>query len=220
VDSAVFHFGGTITGLLQASFGVSQFGDPADRGIVFACFMTMSILWTLAFPLFLLYPSAFAYAQNKSSAPKSYALTTWDQIDCRSKGRFQDREYCSSPLMAQIVMDGKAAIPVLIMQITDSRLIAKPVYDYWPRIRVGEMAYFILSDLFLDDTWSKRTMPELFPQKPCGQPSWVCWGEFRKLHSLQEIQLKWMSFWKANAEKINWDAKARCFRLSASQEQK
>jgi len=46
--------------------------------------------------------------------------------------------------MDQIVADGKSAIPILISQITDSRWIAEPVYDFWPRIRTGELAYFIL----------------------------------------------------------------------------
>ncbi|MGO9229564.1 MAG: hypothetical protein ACLQKA_10205 [Bryobacteraceae bacterium] len=115
--------------------------------------------------------------------------------------------------MDRIVADGKSAIPVLISQITDSRWIAEPVYDFWPRIRTGELAYFILDDLFLDDTWQKRTMPELFPAKNCTGPGWVCWEEFRKTHSLVVLQTRWMEFWKANQDKIYWDGKARCFRL-------
>jgi hypothetical protein len=118
--------------------------------------------------------------------------------------------------MDQIVADGKSAIPVLISQITDARWIAEPVYDFWPRIRTGELAYFILSDLFLDDTWQKRTMPALFPQPDCDEPSWVCWGKFRETHSLKQLQARWMEFWKANRDKIYWDGKARCFRLSGT----
>jgi hypothetical protein len=117
--------------------------------------------------------------------------------------------------MDQIVADGKSSIPVLISQITDSRMIAEPVYDFWPPIRTGELAYFILSDLFLDDTWQKRTMPALFPPQNCDdEPSWVCWEKFRKIHSLKELQTHWMEFWKVNQDKIYWDGKARCFRLS------
>src|SRR5262249_49445236 len=68
------------------------------------------------------------------SRPKVYALSTWKNETCRAKGRFQDREYCASAVMDEIVADGKSAIPVLISQITDSRLITEPVYDFWPRI--------------------------------------------------------------------------------------
>jgi len=89
------------------------------------------------------------------SKTKVYALSTWKNITCRAKGRFQDRDYCASAVMDQIVADGKSAIPILISQITDSRWIAEPVYDFWPRIRTGELAYFILGNLFVDDTWQK-----------------------------------------------------------------
>jgi hypothetical protein len=102
----------------------------------------------------------------------------------------------------------------MISQITDSRWIGEPVYDFWPRIRTGELAYFILSDLLLDDTWQKSTMPALFPPQDCHQPAWLCWEKFRKTHSLKELQTRWMEFWKANQDKIYWDEKARCFRLS------
>jgi hypothetical protein len=145
---------------------------------------------------------------------KAYALQTWSNMTCRAKGRFQDREYCMSPVIDQIVADGKLAIPVLISQITDSRWIAEPVYDYWPRIRTGELAHFILTDLFVDDTWQKSTMPELFPRQKCDDAAWVCWGKFRKTHTLKDLQTQWMKFWKANQNRIYWDGKARCFRLS------
>jgi len=128
-----------------------------------------------------------------SAHPKAYPLSTWSNKTCRAKGRFQDRDYCESAVMDQIVSDGKSAIPVLISQITDSRWIAEPVYDYWPRIRTGELAYFILEDLFLEDTWQKSTMPALFPVHECNEPSWVCWGKFRKTHSLKELRARWFA---------------------------
>jgi len=157
--------------------------------------------------------------QTAPAREKTYPLSTWSNMTCRAKGRFQDRGYCASAVMDEIVADGKSAIPVLISQITDSRWIAEPVYDYWPRIRAGELAYFILSDLFLDDTWQKSTMPALFPRQDCKDaPAWVCWGNFRKTHSLKALQTRWMEFWKANQDKIFWDGKARCFRVSGARE--
>jgi hypothetical protein len=169
---------------------------------------------TLAlFHLFLPLP-IFTSGQTVSASPKVYPLSTWSNMTCRAKGRFQDRDYCASAVMDQIVSDGKSAIPVLISQITDSQWIAEPVYDYWPRIRAGELAYFILGNLFVDDTWQKSTMPELFPHQDCDEPAWVCWEKFRKTHSLKELQAHWLAFWKANHDKISWDDKARCFRLS------
>ena len=149
----------------------------------------------------------------QTASPKPYPLHTWKNVTCRAKGRFQDRDYCSSKIMDQIVADGKSSIPILISQITDARWIAEPIEDFWPRIQVGDLVYFILSDLFLDDTWTKRTMPELFTGPTCEDPSWVCWANFRKAHSLATIQAKWRNFWNANKDRIYWDEKARCFRL-------
>src|SRR5579872_4683398 len=110
------------------------FRTKALRVIVIAMFF-----WAL---------SSYCSASGQSSLPqrKAYALQTWSNLSCRAKGRFQDREYCSSAVIDQIVADGKSSIPVLISQITDSRWIAEPVYDYWPRIRTGELAYFILDN--------------------------------------------------------------------------
>src|SRR5580704_6317123 len=152
---------------------------------------------------------------GQAGAPrtKNYPLNTWSNITCRAKGRFQDRVYCSSAVMDQSVADGKSAIPVLISQISDTRWIAEPVYDFWPRIRTGELAYFILANLFVDDTWQKNTMPPLFPPKPCDESGWDCWAKFRKAHNLKDLQSHWMAFWEGNKERIYWDHKARCFRL-------
>ena len=101
---------------------------------------------------FLSLMSPLASGQTVAARPKAYPLSTWSNMTCRSKGRFQDREYCASPVIDRIVADQKSALPVLIAQITDSRWIAEPVYDFWPRIRAGELAYFILENLFVDDT--------------------------------------------------------------------
>jgi hypothetical protein len=145
---------------------------------------------------------------------QTYDLLGWNGKGCGDKGRLQDREYCSASVIDQIVADGKPAIPVLISQITDARLVPNRVYAYnWPQSQVGELAYFVLGDLFLDDTWTKRTMPELFPVVPCNKPGWGCWADFRKLHDLASIQVKWSMFWRTNQDRIYWDAKARCFRL-------
>jgi hypothetical protein len=97
-------------------------------------------------------PRLVTAGQTVAAHSKTYALSTWSNETCRAKGRFQEREYCFSPVMDRIVADGKSSLPILISQITDSRWIAKPVYDYWPRIRTGELAYFILNDLFTDGT--------------------------------------------------------------------
>ena len=159
--------------------------------------------------------STLASSQTKKDQTKAYPLSTLrNDGTCGSKGRFQDRFYWSQALMDRIVADGKSAIPVLISQITDSRLIATPIYCFWPPIRTGELAHFILQGLFVDENWQHRTMPALFPPEKCDGPAWECWARFRKRHSLVEIQTRWRSFWETNKDRIYWDEKARCFRVT------
>ena len=83
--------------------------------------------------LFLMFLPPRSQSENPQTRLKSYPLATWSNITCRAKGRFQDRDYCASAVMDQIVADGKSSIPILISQITDSRWVAEPVYDFWPK---------------------------------------------------------------------------------------
>jgi hypothetical protein len=169
---------------------------------------------------FLLFPVSLLTSGQTPARAKTYPLFGWSNVSCGAKGRFQDLDYCGSAVIDQIVSDGKLAIPVLISQITDARLLAKPAYNFWPKMRTGELAYLILSDLFLDDTWKKSTMPDLFPSQECHEPGWVCWEVFRKTHSLQRLQARWTEFWKANQDKVYWDGKARCYRLTEAKDKR
>ena len=157
----------------------------------------------------LLFFSLRAFGQSKP-----YALSAWSHTSL-SKGRFQDREYCKSPVIDRILADGKSAIPVLIVQITDTRTIPGPVFAYWPPITAGELAHFILQDLFLDETWQHRTMPELFPGQKCKDAAFICWSRFKEHATQTQIQARWQTFWNRSKDQIYWDSKSLCFRLAA-----
>ena len=62
--------------------------------------------------------------QTASPTPKEFPLWKFDEMTtypkCRAKGRMQDKGYCDSKLVDQIVAKGKAAIPILISQLTDN----------------------------------------------------------------------------------------------------
>jgi hypothetical protein len=112
--------------------------------------------------------------------------------------------------MKRIVADGKRAVPVLISQIADTRLVTNLVYCYnWGQLEVGELAHFILSDLFVDASSTKSTTPPLFPDKRCAPetPGWQCWAEFKRRHPMKEIQAQWQKFWKLNENRIAWDGR-------------
>ena len=161
--------------------------------------------------------SGAMYAQNPSTQPPPYQLWNWDNDFCMTKGRFTDRQYVRSRIIDQVLKDGKKAIPTLISQIVDSRLLTKPVFCYnWPPLSAGELAHFILVDLFMDDKWTTSLAPSSFLGEPCALsvPSWECWGRFRKKHDLKNIQAQWRKFWVANRNRISWDEKSHRFKVS------
>ncbi len=162
-------------------------------------------------------------SQIAPQKPEAYPLWNFDEhaYTCRAKGRLQDRDYCSSRLMDRIVADGKEAIPVLISQLRDTRPTKEPIYDYWGLTTAGDIASFILSDLFTDSDWRTFTMPGLeLLRDPCKDPAETCWRRFLKKHGRKFIQDQWLAAWKKNKDRIYWDEKARCFRVAPESKSK
>jgi hypothetical protein len=176
-----------------------------------------AILSTAIFSLAML-ASTTAPGQSANPMPKRYPLWNFDEVQgtCRAKGRLQDKEYCGSKMMDKIVADGKLAIPILISQLTDPREPKKPIYDYWGQTTAGDIAYFILNDLFTDSNWTTFNMPGLEALKDdCNGPAETCWRKFVRKHGRKFVQDQWLAAWKANKDRVYWDEQARCFRLSA-----
>ncbi len=158
-------------------------------------------------------------SQTTALALKEFPLWKFDEMTtyptCRAKGRLQDHEYCSSKLIDQIVAQGKASIPVLISQLTDTRRTRKPIYDYWHYTTAGDIAYFTLSDLFTDSDWKTFNMPGLEAlDHPCNDDSETCWRRFLESHGRKFVQAQWLAAWTANKDRVYWDKTARCFRVS------
>lgn len=158
-------------------------------------------------------------SQTTAPRPKEFPLWKFDEMTnyptCRAKGRLQDKGYCDSKLVDQIVAQGKASIPVLISQLTDSRQTRKPIYDFWSQTTAGDIAYFFLNSLFTDSDWKTFNMPGLDALKDqCDADSETCWRRFLKVHGRKFVQDAWLAAWTANQDRIYWDKNARCFRLS------
>jgi hypothetical protein len=155
--------------------------------------------------------------QVPGQAPKTFSLWKFDEAEgtCRAKGRLQDKEYCDSTTVDQVIAQGKAAIPILISQITDTRNTSRPIYDFWDYTTAGDVATFLLNDLFTDSDWKTFNMPGLEGLRDrCNDPSWVCWHKFVRKHGRTFIQKQWLAAWNANQDRIYWSTEARCFRLS------
>ena len=119
--------------------------------------------------------------------------------------------------MEQIIAQGKDAVPVLISQITDTREFTEPVFDFWNRMTVGDLANAILIDLFTDADWKTITLPgvEVLSRAyeyPTGAEAG--WHAFVKKHGMKFVQDQWLAAWNANKDRVYWDTGARCFRIS------
>jgi hypothetical protein len=158
-----------------------------------------------------------ALAQAPVKNPEVFPLLQFDEANgtCRAKGRLQDKEYCHSNLMDEIVARGKDAIPILISQLTDERVLKRPIFDFWLKMTVGDVASSVLGDLFTDSDWITFNMPRLkLTDGPCNDGADDCWHRFAKAHGRKFIQQQWLAAWNANKDRIYWEAEARCFRLS------
>lgn len=156
-------------------------------------------------------------AQSSPQAPYSFPLWNFDEEyhTCRAAGRLQDRRYCQSQVMDTIVAQGKNAIPILIAQLTDSRKTTEPIFDFWSRTTVGDIAYFILMDLFTESDEVTFNLPGLSPPDltACQLGAEVCWRGYVQEHGREAIQRQWRVEWDANKERVYWDDEARCFRV-------
>lgn len=138
---------------------------------------------------------------------------------CLAKGRFQDKEYNdSSAVVEQIISGGKRSIPVLIEMIPNSTKTDKPVFCFWPETTIGDLAFFMLADLFLDASWQHSTVPgaslqELLGPEPKGTPYWEHYRAYLQKHGRRELEKKWKKIWIKYENKVEWDPNDRCFKL-------
>jgi hypothetical protein len=161
-----------------------------------------------------------AKCQTSHTTPNKFPLWMFDQLteypSCRSKGRLQDKYYCRSRLVDQVVATGKPAIPILISQLTDSRATSGPIFDYWRKTTAGDIAFFMLNSLFTESDWKTFTMPGLESLTyQCSEDAETCWRRFIASRGRQYVQTKWMAAWTVNRDRVYWDNDARCFRVRA-----
>jgi hypothetical protein len=162
--------------------------------------------------------SSETLAQTGQSPAKDIQLWRFDELtapgSCRAKGRFQDKEYCDSQVVNQILALGKDAIPFLISELTDGRKTKHPIYDLWTYTAAGDIANSFLFDLFTAPDWTVSPMPELESlHMECTRPGESCWRKFLHKNGRKFVQEQWRAAWEANKDRIYWDESARCFRL-------
>jgi hypothetical protein len=166
------------------------------------------------------FPSVLA-AQTESISAAQIQLWQFDEMtapgSCRMMGRFQDKAYCDSKIVDQVLALGKDAIPLLIAELTDERKTKHSIYDLWKFTAAGDIANSLLFDLFTAPDWEVTDLPELAPlEHECNKPGEPCWRKFLHQKGRRFVQQRWQAAWNAHRDEIYWDDKARCFKVSSS----
>jgi hypothetical protein len=121
--------------------------------------------------------------------------------------------------MEQIVNTRHAAVPVLIDMLTDQRRNrgSENIVCFWGEVSRGELAFMVLTDLFLDSTWTKATVPgadwSMLDPDPDDTAGFVRFRDYIEKNGSKSLQLKWRTLWSEYKDKVYWDEKERCFML-------
>jgi hypothetical protein len=138
------------------------------------------------------------------------------------KGRVQDPDYNHLPVVESLIAHGNEAVPFLIGKLDDETRINDHVFAYWSEVRVGDVAFAILTDFFTDPTWQRTTIPnvgyEEFLQLP---PNSNLTGEqllrnYIAKHGRHDITKRWRKIWAQYKDRVHWDEHDRCFKLKDS----
>ncbi len=78
------------------------------------------------------------------------------------------------------------------------------------------MALIVLSDLFLDPTWKRSTLPELcwdniLQRTDAETPAWDLLNRFVVAHGRAELARRWRAAWARYGATIRWDPTGRYY---------
>lgn len=136
---------------------------------------------------------------------------------CNDTSRMQD---VPSKVMDQITAGGTASVPVLIGMVSDGHMAQtrEPIICYWPGMTIGDIAFCLLTDLFLS-TRRKTTVPGADWNEMLGSdqslPAWEQLHSFNKKYGKTALQAKWQRLWNKYGGRVRWDDKENCFKLIA-----
>jgi hypothetical protein len=139
-----------------------------------------------------------------------------EQICNDTNPRLQD---IPSKMMARIIAGKADSVPVLITLLADQRMAQtnEPILCYWPGMRIGDIAFCLLTSLFMD-TQGKTTVPGASWNEMLGSADKTSWDQlhaFIKKNGTAALQAKWRRLWRKYGSQSSWDERDRCFRLKA-----
>lgn len=134
------------------------------------------------------------------------------------KVRIQDLDYNQLPIVEQLIAHNKESIPFLISKLTDETKAKDQVIDFWNDVRVADVAFFILTDFFIDRSSEHSTIKgasfnEFLGCNDRNIPSDHCYYNYIEKHGRKHIKARWQKIWNDNKDKIFWDESERYFRV-------
>ena len=133
------------------------------------------------------------------------------------KGRIQDAtSHPKDPQVSAILAAGKEAVPILIDALESTRPFEKSPQPFWPRMVEGDVALIVLSDLFLDPTWKRSTLPELcwdniLKRTDADTPARDLLDTFVAAHGRAELAKRWRAAWAQHSTAVRWDPTGQYF---------
>jgi hypothetical protein len=170
-------------------------------------------------------PATFALSLGlcaSAELPKGVTVDLTQIGHIASKGRVQDADYNRLPEVDALIQAGAAAIPFLVQSLEDETEIQHSVVDFWPRVRVGDVALIILCDFFKTSDWTRSTIPglswdTLLERPDRGAASWEVLGGFLAKHGRRGLRNKVESILEPYQGRLSWDATERCFKPTTKQ---
>jgi hypothetical protein len=190
--------------------------DPLEEGdmrkrrlLVIVCF-----LWVLP----LIHISAFPEQEPATVNAKPTLTIDLSQIGPTApKGRVQDKEYNPHlPVVDALIEAGPDAIPFLVSKLEDETEIEGHVFDYWPRVYVGDAAFRILRDFFTTPDWQHSTVSgfcgnELIERDNYRIAFSSAFAEYIAAHGRRELRRKIENLLRPYDGQFAWDPQMRCF---------
>src|SRR5436309_4862774 len=138
-------------------------------------------------------------------------------VHIASKGRIQDKTYNPNlPVVDALIDSGPAAIPFLLAKVEDETLIEPPVLDLWPRVRVGDVALLLLSDLFARSdgrsTVAGLSWDGILERRNPDASAWTLLDDFVAKHGRVGVRRRAEAILTPYHGRFAWEAHERCFK--------
>jgi hypothetical protein len=118
--------------------------------------------------------TTLALATIVAAAAPTQRESLWtcpDRSRCTQGASSRQAVQPTDPVIDALIEAGPASIPFLVQKLEDDTEIEHSVFDFWPRVHVGDVAFAILCDFFTTPDWTTSTIPGLSWDALLGRPT-------------------------------------------------